>query len=288
MRQLRHALEALIVYVLFAVFWLLPTSWASWLGGALLQLVGPLLPVSKIARHNLEKRMPELSEAARKRVLRGMWNNLGRTVAEFAHLPRLTGAKFQKHVEVIGVEHLERAQKEHGGFITFSAHMANWEIAPKTGYESGYELCLIYRKGNNPWLERLIRWCRKKTTEHLFTKGKQGAIAIARFVKSGGSVGMLLDQKMNDGIAVPFFGEDAMTAPAAADFSRKYNLPLIPAQVERLGGAQFRVTIYPPIRDTDSRDSLDVMTEVNALFEQWIRQRPEQWLWIHNRWPRDS
>ena len=100
---------------------------------------------------------------------------------------------------------------------------------------------------------------------------------------------MLVDQKLNDGIAVPFFGRDAMTAPALAQLALKYRCPVVPARLERLDGARFRLTFQPPMElpDTGDReaDVFETMRRVNAIFEDWIRARPEQWLWLHRRWP---
>jgi KDO2-lipid IV(A) lauroyltransferase len=100
---------------------------------------------------------------------------------------------------------------------------------------------------------------------------------------------MLVDQKMNDGISVPFLGLDAMTAPAVAQLAYRYECPLVPGRVERLGGAHFRVSFYPPLEKPDSGDrQADIealMGMVNATLGDWVRERPEQWLWIHNRWP---
>lgn len=99
----------------------------------------------------------------------------------------------------------------------------------------------------------------------------------------------MVDQKLNNGIAVPFFGRDAMTAPALAQFALKYDCPVIPVRVERLSDANFRMTFYPaltiiPTEDREA-DVLRIMTEVNAIMEGWIRERPAQWLWLHKRWP---
>lgn len=101
---------------------------------------------------------------------------------------------------------------------------------------------------------------------------------------------MLVDQKMTDGIAVPFFGRDAMTAPALAQFALKYDAPIIPVRSERLEGARFRITFYPELKTPKTGDRhadiLAIMTNVNASMESWIRERPEQWLWLHRRWPK--
>jgi KDO2-lipid IV(A) lauroyltransferase len=100
---------------------------------------------------------------------------------------------------------------------------------------------------------------------------------------------MLVDQKLNDGIAVPFFGRDAMTAPALARLARRYDCIVVPVRVVRLGGAHFRLICDPPLKvpkTADAQaDALALMTEVNATIERWIRARPEQWFWLHRRWP---
>ena len=100
---------------------------------------------------------------------------------------------------------------------------------------------------------------------------------------------MLVDQKMNDGIPVPFFGRDAMTAPALARLALRYKCRVIPARAERLGGARFRLTFYDPMPLPDTgnlqADTLTLMTAVNAQIEAWIRERPDHWFWLHRRWP---
>ena len=101
---------------------------------------------------------------------------------------------------------------------------------------------------------------------------------------------MLVDQKMNDGIAVPFFGRDAMTAPALARLARRFDCIVVPARVERLEGAHFRLDLRAAAAGaaraaTPHADALALMTAVNATIERWIRARPEQWFWLHRRWP---
>jgi KDO2-lipid IV(A) lauroyltransferase len=94
---------------------------------------------------------------------------------------------------------------------------------------------------------------------------------------------------MNDGIPVPFFGRPAMTAPALAQLALRFDCAIVPARVERLKGARFRLTVFPPLElpRTGNRhaDTLAIMTRVNAILESWIRARPELWFWLHRRWP---
>ena len=119
-------------------------------------------------------------------------------------------------------------------------------------------------------------------------KGAEGGRDLLRHLSRGGHLGILVDQKLNDGISVPFFGRDAMTAPALARLGLRFGCPLVPVQSERLRDARFRMTVLPrlEIEDTGdiSADVLAAMTRVNAMLESWVRARPEQWLWLHRRW----
>jgi KDO2-lipid IV(A) lauroyltransferase len=123
----------------------------------------------------------------------------------------------------------------------------------------------------------------------MLPKGSKGARRSLELLRTGKALGMLLDQKMNDGISVPFFGRNAMTAPALAQFALKFGCPVLPAHAVRLSGAHLRVIVEPPIAipDTDERHAaiLSIMTEVNRIIEGWIRSHPDQWLWLHRRWP---
>ena len=150
----------------------------------------------------------------------------------------------------------------------------------------------IYRAANNPWVDRLIEKCRGPIGGRHYPKSARGTRNLLVALKDGEHLAMLVDQKYNEGIPVPFFGRDAMTAPTTAEFALRYRIPIVPARVERLKGARFRLTLYPPLDLPDSGDRKAdvhaVMTEINGLFEAWIRDRPEQWLWLHRRWPNES
>ena len=123
----------------------------------------------------------------------------------------------------------------------------------------------------------------------LIPRGAEGARRALALMRKGEHLGMFVDQKLNDGIPVPFFGRDAMTAPALARFALKFDCPVVPVRVERLHGSCLRITHYPPIdlpRTGDRQaDVAATMAKVNAVIEGWVRERPEQWLWLHNRWP---
>ncbi len=290
-KHLRYAVEGAFVGALFALFRLLPLPLASGAGAALAAMLGPLLPLHARARRNLTRALPELSAAEVDSTLAEMWRNLGRVAGEYPHLGKFRAYTSGGRIEVVGEEHLAAAKQEARGALFFTGHLANWEVSGLPLIHYGIPIAFIYRAPNNPFVDRLLTRVRgRDITQNAIAKGASGAREMVRQVKAGGYTAMLVDQKMNDGIAVPFFGRDAMTAPALAQLAYKYDLPVWPARTERLKGCRFRVTIYPRLelpRSGDAEaDVAEAMRRVNATLEDWIRERPGQWLWLHNRWPK--
>lgn len=289
LRRVGYPLEAAFVFGIAGLFRALPLDTASALGGRIGRAVGPLLPGSRTARRNLERAFPEKTPAEIDAIIRGMWDNLGRVIAEYPHLDKIGEFGPGGRVEVVGGEHIDALREDGKAGILVSGHFANWEVQSVTSRKMGLELALVYRAPNNPYVGALLTDLRGAAGGTHIPKGAEGARAILRLLTRGGHVGMLIDQKMNDGIPVPFFGRDAMTAPAAAQLALRLGIPLVPARTERLGGARFRITVLPPVEAPDTGDrNVDVrilMERLNRLLEQWIRERPAEWLWVHRRWP---
>jgi Kdo2-lipid IVA lauroyltransferase/acyltransferase len=217
-----------------------------------------------------------------------MGNNLGRVAAEYPHLSKIRVFEAGGRVETRGFEHVDRAVAAGRRIIVFSGHIANWEIAMLAGAQHGISVAQIYRAANNPLLDRMIARYRGDGGE-LIPKGKAAARHAIAALRRGTHLTLLADQKMNDGIPVPFFGRPAMTAPALAVLALRFDCDVLPARVERLNGARFRLTVFPPLPATRTgkphADAAALMARVNATLEEWIRDRPEQWLWVHRRWP---
>jgi KDO2-lipid IV(A) lauroyltransferase len=254
--------------------------------------IGPKLRVSQNARRELAVVFPDLSTSEIETTVDRMWDNLGRTAGEHPHLAKFDPFKKNSRIEVIGMEIIEQLRDDDLPGLLFSGHMANWELMPLASTKIGLLLHLVYRRANNPFFDRLVQKGRAGTGGQYFAKGTEGSKDILRALKKGDHLAMLVDQKMNDGISIPFMGRDAMTAPALAQLALRYNCPVVPVQIERLGGAHFRVTVHPILELPDSGDrQADIaalMTTVNAQLGDWIKQRPEQWLWVHNRWPNEQ
>jgi KDO2-lipid IV(A) lauroyltransferase len=289
--RLAHRLEAAGAALLAAGFGVLPIGCASALGGLIGRAIGPLLPVSQVARRNLRRAFPACEEAEIARIVAAMWDNLGRVVAEYPHLRRIRLFARGGRVETRGFEHIDRAIAAGRRMIIFSGHLANWEIGALAPAQYGFPAAQIYRAAENPLIDRLIARLRGAHGE-LIPKGRLAARRAIAALASGRHLTLLADQKMNDGIPVPFFGHEAMTAPALAHLALRFDCDVLPARVERLNGARFRLTVYPPLplpRNPDRRQAAArLMAAVNATLEAWIRERPEQWLWVHRRWPDET
>lgn len=289
MKKIKYLLEAIIANILYGMLYILPVDMASSIGAFFTSKLGPKLGISARARKNIKKAFPDLSEQEIDKIITKMWDNFGRTFAELPHIAKIKGADFDKIADVEGISHIKKYTASKKPVIFFSGHFANWELTPKSIFEKGCPLALVYRKSNNPFSEKIIIRVRNNYQASAIPKGSVGARKLINAVKNGGKIGMLIDQKQNDGIDVPFFGTKVKTASAIAHLALKYDCTLIPTQVIRTDGANFKVIIHPPMKfkktGNRTKDILDIMTRINTYIEDWIRQNPAQWLWLHNRWP---
>ena len=285
--------EALLARIVLAGLRALPPEAASDLGGFVARVIGPVLPNSQIADANLRVALPDLSAAERRRIVRGVWENLGRTVGEFPHLAALRpDAPKGPGFSVRNAEVLTRLAADGGPAILCSAHIGNWEFLPAAAAGLGAAFASLYRAAANPHVDAIIRALRVRAIGMdvpMFAKGATGARAAMAHLARGGRLGMLVDQKMNDGIEARFFGLPAKTASAAAAFAVRYRCPVICGHVERLAPARLVLVVEEPLPlpSTGNRQA-DIATltqQINDVFETWIRAKPESWLWLHRRWP---
>lgn len=290
-----HKIEYLIVRALMALFRLFPVEVVSGISGNILRRFGPLIrPVSKRAEDNLRLIFPDWPEKKIRATIADVWENLGRTAAEYAHLDKFSIHGDNPRILTEGAENILHLWPEPGRAVFVSGHFANWEISGIAAHQQDLKFGVIYRALNNPLVdEYIINKRAKVTTRRQIPKGMAGARPMIDLLKEGYSVAFLSDQKLNTGgILVPFMGHMAMTAPAAARISVRFNLPVVINSTERLPGARFKVTTHPPLEFTPTGDLLadvEALTiKINEALEGEIRARPGQWLWFHRRWPKDA
>ena len=279
-----YFLEGCLLLLLFILLRILPLGISSFLMGKLSSLIGPKLGVTKKAYNNIKNVMPEKNEKEIKKIIKDMWENLGRVAGEYPHLSKLDPEKNNK-IEIYGKKNLSLIKKNKTPAIFFSGHLANWEISPIAAIKNGVPVLSIFRKPNNPIVNSLIKYLRSNLP--MAPKGKEGAKELIRSLKKGTSIGLVIDQKMNDGIKVPFFNKPAMTSDALAQLCLRIKSLVVPVEVERIKNTKFKITFHDPLKITkngEKKTPLQIMTEVNFILEKWIRKNPGQWLWLHRRW----
>jgi KDO2-lipid IV(A) lauroyltransferase len=280
MKTARYMCEAAVVYSLMGLFKALPVERASAVGGWIGRNVASRLSVTRKAKRHIANSL-HTGDIETSRIATAMWDNLGRLFAEYPHLPEL----YMTKTELVGIENLgDLPTKQDAPAIFFSGHLANWEMSAPSLRQQNIDVDLIYRAPNNPYVKNILDKCRSMDgTLRTYPKSSAGMRQVMMALKSGRRIGILIDQKYNPGVEVPFFGQPAMTSLAFIQLAKKFNCPLIPVQVERMDHtAKFRVTIHKPMDLSKDDDTL--ITEAHAMLESWIQKAPANWLWVHKRW----
>lgn len=288
--KLRYGAEAALFFAFMGLFRVLGVDAASALGGWIGRHVFSRLPPDRVARANLAAAFPEKSTTERDAIRMAMWDNLGRVVAEYAHLDAFCITGPDPRIRVIDRAGIPAGPAAGKGLIFLSGHLANWEIMPIAGNLLGFEGATVVRPPNNPYVARYLE-VRRALRGPVNQIAKHNAMRrmIAQ-LRSGKVLFMLADQKLNEGVPVPFFGRDAMTTPAPAALALKLGAAILCASNRRVGGARFEVVVRPAPAITPSgdeaADTLALTAAITARIEEMVREDPAQWLWIHNRWPK--
>jgi len=263
--------------------------------GAFMRKVGPLFPEHRIGREQLRAAFPEKSDAEIEKILAGVWDNLGRIAVEFAHLDEFCVEGFgQRTPDVItyppqSKERYDWITKSGKATIGFAAHFANWELPAVGAKLIGVKSAVLYRRPNIGAVSDVIVKLREPLMGELIATGHDAPIKLARLLQSGVHVGMLADQHFSKGVEVTFFGRSCLANPLIAMLARHTELPIYGMRVVRKpdGNSFWGEVSDPvePVRDAEGRvDIKGTMQAITAVIEGWIRQYPEQWLWLHRRW----
>ena len=285
-KKIGWRLEAFAYDVFGLILKLFPFAGISAFGGWLLRLIGPLTSKHKIAKTGIQIAFPDKTEPEIGQILKDQWDNVGRTFAEFPITHRIKAFEGGR-VTIKGLEIF----KANAPAIIVTGHFANWEIMAAVLTQSGLPVRITYRKINNPYIDARVRKQRERYgTKFLVQKSThKGGRELLEALKNGDSIALLNDQKFNTGLAVPFFGQDAMTAQGATRLALKTGHPLLPMAVTR-NGANFTVTFYEPLKLESSGDResnvLSGVEQVTSFIEDRIRETPAQWFWVHRRWPK--
>lgn len=270
----------------------LPLTWASNTVAAILRTLGPLTTQHRTMVRNLRMCFPEWDAAKIRRVARGSWETLGRTAGEMPHLAKMKPYTPNSRIEVVGAERLDAIREGGKPAVIISGHFANWEVIASAICNRPLDAQITYRSANNPHIDRRIAKARHGYGINVLTPKGAGTRELMRALGRGQPIALMNDQKFNQGIAIPFFGYDAMTAPGPTRLAMKFNAPLVPMSCKRIGAGRYRVTVHEPFTpESGPNDDVAIhatVERINRWLEGIIREAPDQWFWMHNRWPKDA
>ena len=287
------AVGALTIGMLRATRYFDPIKTAN-LFGRILRLVGPMTREQEIGRANLTAAFPEKSPDEIETILAGVWDNLGRLGAEFAHIDHI----WEHDPAHPGDSRIEIQTRTHELFaqlrlddkpaLIFASHLGNWELPALAAVAHGLDAATLYRRPNIASANRIIEEMRAVKMGTLIPAGRDAPLRLADALQNGQHVAMLVDQYFTNGVDVTFFGRKTKANPTLARLLRQIECPVHGVRIIRLPGNRFRAELseeVQPVRDAAGKiDVQGTMQSVTSVIEGWIREYPDQWLWLHRRW----
>ncbi len=262
--------------------------------GRIARSVGPMMREQRIGRANLTAAFPEKSPAEIETILAGVWDNLGRVGAEFAHLDHIwehdPAYPEQSRIEILPRTHELFAQLRLDGkpALIFASHLGNWELPALAAVAHGLDAAILYRRPNIASVDRAIQEIRAVKMGTLIAAGRDAPIKLAEALQNGQHVAMLVDQYLTNGVEVTFFGRKTRANPMLARLLRQVECPVHGVRIIRLPGHRFRAELsdeVQPVRDAAGKIDIQGTTQaITSVVEGWIREYPDQWLWLHRRW----
>jgi KDO2-lipid IV(A) lauroyltransferase len=262
--------------------------------GRISRSIGPMMREQRIGRANLTAAFPEKSPAEIETILAGAWDNLGRVGAEFAHLDHIwehdPAYPEQSRIEIPPRTHELFAQLRLDGkpALIFASHLGNWELPAVAAVAHGLDAAILYRRPNIASADRAIQEMRAVKMGTLIPAGRDAPLKLAEALQNGQHVAMLVDQYLTNGVEVTFFGRKTRANPMLARLLRQVECPIHGVRVVRLPGHRFRAELseeVEPVRDAAGKIDVQGTTQaITSVVEGWIREYPDQWLWLHRRW----
>ena len=285
MKYFNYFIQYIFVIIAFTLFKICGLRMSSAIGGKIFEKIGPLFRSKKIIHKNIKRALPDINNENLETLTRLMWNNYGRTFAEYIFLKDFRSGKFSSNIEIEGKEILEKIKKNNQQVVFVSGHLSNFELMAMFIEKNGINLLSIYRPLNNLFLNPFMEKIRRKyICKHQIKKGIGGTKNLIKYKKQNFSTALMIDQRVSEGILSPFFKQKAFTTTIPAQLVKKFNIPVVPVYIERIKDVTFRITIKNPIFFSKEKSIENITDELNLELEKLILKKPEQWIWSHNRW----
>ncbi len=285
MKILKYFFEFIFIYIFLFIFRIIGYENASNLGEKIGMLIGPMFRSKKKIINNLKNSNVGSNDLDRNKIIRKMWGNYGRILAEYPFLEKFKKNIFKKYIEIKGTEYLDEIKKNKRKVVFVSGHFNNFELMAMFLENSGLNVAAIYRPLNNIFLNsimekiRLNHICKKQ-----IKKGKSGTKELLRLFKDGYSIALMIDQRVSEGIKSEFFHKPALTTTIPAQLVKKYNTNVVPIYIERKDKIYFKMYINKPIIFDKNKSIEDITNNLNESLEKMILKNPDQWIWSHDRW----
>ncbi len=291
-KRIQYAVEYTGVRLLAGFLCLLPRREALEAGRAVGRILGRLM-VSRgeLARKNILNSLPGISQAQADLLVKQCWENLGAGAAEFVTTPGMSREEIFSFSEMDGIERLRKSYAEGKGVLMVTAHYGAWELGAKVWPMSGFKTAVVARRVKNPLVNRFVT--RIRCCEGVRVLLAHDAVRESiRWLKQGNLLAVLIDHRVTEGgLKIPFFGRPAATTSMPAILALRYGIPVHMVHSWREGD-RVKIHIAPPLDLSDltasEADIAQATRRMNAVVEAWVRERPEAWLWIHNRWKMES
>ena len=285
MKIIKYFFEFLFVYTLLIIFKIIGYKAASSLGEKIGILIGPFFRSQKKIENNLKNSNIGLNDLERKKIIKNMWGNYGRILAEYPFLKNFKNNTFKKYIEIEGLNYLDEIKKNNKKVVFISGHFNNFELMAMYLENSGLDIAAIYRPLNNIFLNgimekiRLNHICKKQ-----IKKGKSGTRELLQLFKDGYSIALMIDQRVSEGVKSKLFNRSALTTTIPAQLVKKYSVDVVPVYIERKSGIYFKMHINKPIFFDENKSLEEITDKLNKILEEMILKNPDQWIWSHDRW----
>jgi Kdo2-lipid IVA lauroyltransferase/acyltransferase len=251
-------------------------------GWAVAHVVAPIAGYGSRVRENLALVLPDLPESEVRRLVRAVPDNVGRTIIEIYSGPDFVARAAATPPRGNGLAALDAAHAAKRPVILVTGHFGNYDASRAALIARGFRVGALYRPMANSFFNAHYVQAITRIGTPLFPRGRQGLSGMVRFLKSGGMLGLVIDQHMRHGEPLMFFGREARTALSAAELALKYDALLVPTYaIRRADGLSFDIVVEAPI----PHGTPEAMTQaLNDSLEVLARAHPDQWFWIHRRW----
>jgi len=285
MKYIKYFFEFLFSIFFFIFFKIIGPKLSSNISGKMFEIIGPFFRSKKVIHNNIKRALPGIDANNLKNIENSMWNNYGRIFAEYIFLKDFRYGKLASEVQIEGQEILDDIKENNKQVIFISGHLSNFELMAMSIEKSGINLSAIYRPLNNIFLNGIMENIRKKyICRNQIKKGLAGLKKLIKLKKKNYSSALMIDQRVSEGILSPLFNERALTTTIPAQLAKRFNIPIVPVYIERLKGLKFKIIISEPLSFSQDASQQEITDTLNHILEKFILNKPENWIWSHNRW----